>query len=214
MKRFYIKFILILFIIGCSWTSTAQIKRENFRLGFNYGSGSQNKFPFNLSHYTHEVDFYQAQINYLWKDKRKWSFEFNLEPAYYVAEHQLLHKWYIRPDDSEDYLELRELHTQKRTIKEYALNLGLLARYKINKKFSVYSIGSVGPMISDKATERLAKGFAFSDVLGFGTSYKISNFTLDIRYSVRHTSNFEIVQPNAGHNTINLQMGVMYDIYN
>lgn len=192
--------------------STAQIKKENFKFGINYGSGSQNKFPFNLDYYTHDVDFYKVQVNYLWKNKRKWSFEFNLEPAYYVAEHQLLHKWFVRPEDGDNFLELRDLYTQKRTIKEYVLNLGLLARYKIGNKLSVYSVGSVGPMVSDKATERLAKGFAFSDVLGFGTSYKVGQVLLDLRYSVRHTSNFEMKKPNSGHNTVNIEFGVLFGL--
>ena len=207
----YFRIILILFVLF-SIQSSAQIKKENFKLGFNYGSGSQNKFPFDLESYTHEVDFYKVQVNYLWKEKRKWAFEFNLEPSYYVAEHQLLNKWFIKENIGENYQELRDLHTQKREIKEYVLNIGLLARYKISNNFSLYSIGSVGPMITDKATERLAKGFAFSDILGFGTSYKISNFIVDFRYSVRHTSNFEMKDPNHGHNTVNIEFGVLYDL--
>lgn len=211
MTKLTFKIILIL-LFSFSISGNAQIKKENIKLGFNYGTGSQNKFPFDLKHYTHEVDFYKIQVNYLWKNKRKWSFEFNVEPAFYVAQHQLLNKWFIKESVGENFQELRDLHTQKRTIKEYVLNLGLLARYKILENFSVYSIGSVGPMISDKATERLAKGFAFSDILAFGTSYKIGTIQLDFRYSLRHTSNFEMKDPNHGHNTTNLEFGILFDL--
>lgn len=212
MKQNFFRVILILSLC-LSINGNAQIKKENFRLGFNYGSGSQNRFPFDLKDYSHEVSFYKIQVNYLLKDKIKWTFEFNLEPTYYVAKHQLLNKWLIKESVGENYQELRDFHTQKREIKEYVLNLGLLARYKISNKLSVYSIGSVGPMISDEATERLAKGFAFSDILGFGASYRISDFIVDFRYSVRHTSNLKMKDPNHGHNTTNIEFGVLIDLY-
>ena len=212
MNQYTRKTVLLLLFLCFSLLSVGQIKKENFKYGFNYGIGSQNKFPFDLKDYTHEVDFYKIQINYLLKTKRKWNFEINIEPAFYISEHQLLNKWFIKPNTGDDYLEQRDLHTQKRIIKEYVLNLGILARYKISNKFSVYSLGSVGPMISDKATERLAKGFAFSDILAFGTSYKFEKIILDFRYSVRHTSNFEMKDPNNGHNTTNIEFGLLFDL--
>ncbi len=190
----------------------AQIKKENIKLGFTYGTGAQDKFPFNADDYTHEVDFYKIQINYRFKDKRKWAFEVNLEPSFNVVEHQLLNRFYIKPSDSDNYMELTELYMQRRTIKEYVLNLGFITRYKIYKNVSTYAIISVGPMYADKATERLAKGFAFSDIFGLGLSYEINKLQFDLRYSVRHTSNLEFQQPNGGHNTTNMEFSVLLDI--
>ena len=212
MKFLIIKSSFLLFFTCFSFEVNAQIKRENFKIGFNYGTGSQNKFPFDHDPYTHEVDFYKFQINYLLQEKRKWAFELNVEPSYYVAEHKLLNKWFIKESSVNNFEELRDLYTQKRTIKEYVLNLGLLARYTLFKNSSIYALGSVGPMISDKATERLAKGFAFSDILAFGTSYQLNRVALDFRYSVRHTSNMEMKQPNNGHNTTNLEFGILLDL--
>ena len=212
MIKKYFQVILVIFLLGMSINGVAQIKRENLRLGFNYGTGAQDRFPFDSRQYSHEVEFYKIQINYELKQKRKWTFELNVEPAYYVAEHQLLNEYFIKESDGENYLELRDLYTQKRTIREYVLNLGFLARYTVFKNSSIYVLGSVGPMISDKETERLASGFAFSDILAFGTSYTIKNIRLDFRYSVRHTSNFEIKEPNNGHNTTNLEFGVQFKL--
>ena len=212
MNKYTRKIVLLLLFLCFSVISVAQIKKENFKYGFNYGMGSQNKFPFNSKQYSHDVEFYKIQINYLLKAKRKWSFEINAEPAFYVAEHQLLNKWFIKPNSGDDYLEQREYHTQKREIKEYVLNLGFLTRFSITKKLSVYNLGSIGPMISDKTTERLAKGFAFSDIMALGTSYEIGQVILDLRYSVRHTSNLEMKEPNNGHNTTNLEFGVLFDL--
>lgn len=212
MNTISLRSILLLIVFYFSINCNAQLKKENFKLGFNIGTGSQSKFPFDNASYTHEVDFYKFQINYLLKSKLKWAFEINVEPSYYVAEHQLLNKWFIKESVGENYQELRDLYTQKRTIKQYVLNLGFLARFGLFKNSSIYALGSVGPMISDKSTERLVKGFSFSDILAFGTSYRIDKIILDFRYSVRHTSNMEIKQPNNGHNTTNIEFGLLFDL--
>ncbi|MFV9550722.1 acyloxyacyl hydrolase [Algibacter sp. PT7-4] len=211
-KRLAISVFIILLCLSNTFKGEAQIKKENLKLGFSYGTGSQNKFPFNLDDYTHEVTFYKAQINYLIKEKRKWDFELNLEPSYNEAKHQLLNRYYVKPTDAENYQELTELYMQKRTIKEYVLNIGFIARYKIYNGISTYAIGSLGPMISDKATERLAKGFAFSDIFGLGLSYGFNKLQLDFRYSVRHTSNLELKKPNGGHNTTNAELSVLFKL--
>jgi Lipid A 3-O-deacylase (PagL) len=205
-------FIIVSLSLFNTFISTAQIKKENLKLGFVHGYGTENTFPFNKKDYDHTVTLYKVQINYLIKEKRKWSYEINIEPSYNIAEHQLLNKWFIKQSSGEDYLERRELFTQKRKIKEYTLNFGFLTRYTIFKKWSVYNLASIGPMISNKNTERLAKGFAFSDILAFGTSYKIDEIQLDFRYSIRHTSNFNFKSPNNGHNTANIEFGVLFKL--
>lgn len=202
--------LIVLVFFANSFIGHSQIKKERLKLGFAYGTGSQNKPPFDLVDYTHEVTFYKALINYRFKQKRKWAFEMSLEPSFNVAEHQLLNEHFIKPKDDENYEALRELYTQKRTFNEYVLNCGLVARYFIYKNISTYVIGSLGVMTADKATERLAKGFAFSDVAGLGLSYEINKIQLDFRYSVRHTSNLELQQPNKGHNTTNMEFGLLF----
>lgn len=211
-QKFIITFLFVLVFMANTFVGNAQIKKENLKLGFTYGTGSQNKYPFNASDYTHEVTFYKSQINYRFKETKKWAFEVNLEPSYNVAEHQLLNRYYIKPTDADNYQELTELYMQKRTIKEYVLNIGVIARYKIYNDMSTYAIGGTGPMHSDKATERLAKGFAFSDIFGLGISYELKKLQFDFRYSVRHTSNLELKQPNGGHNTTNTEFSVLYKL--
>ena len=210
--KFTLSFFIALIFLTNVFVVNAQIKKENIKLGFTFGTGSQNKFPFDLKDYTHEVTFYKAQINYRLKQNRKWAFEIYLEPSYNIAEHQLLNEQFIKPTDGVDYLEKRALFTQKRTIKEYVLNIGFIDIYFIYKDISTYAIGSVGPMISDKPTERLAEGYAFSDVFGLGVSYEINKIQLDFRYSVRHTSNLEFKQPNDGHNTTNMEVSVLFSL--
>ena len=115
-QKFTISFFMVLVFMANTFVVNAQIKKENLKLGFTYGTGSQNRYPFNASDYTHEVEFYKTQINYRFKETKKWAFEVNLEPSYNVAEHQLLNRYYIKPSDADNYQELTELYMQKRTI--------------------------------------------------------------------------------------------------
>ena len=94
----------------------AQNKQANtykLRLGFNTGFGTQGSFPFNSTDYLYNVQFYKFQINYLAMHRSKWNFEINLEPSYYLAEHQLLNKYYVKPEDGDDYLEKRDYKIMK-----------------------------------------------------------------------------------------------------
>lgn len=208
LKSIRVVFFLFVFVTS---NGVSQIKKENIKVGIAYGKGAQDKFPFDSKEYFHEATFYKLQLNYTLSRKRKWAYEVNIEPGFNIIEHQLLNKSFIQPSYGEDYLEKRELFTQKREIKEYVLNLGFIARYFIFKDVSLYALANIGPMISDKETERLAKGFAFSDVFGLGVSYDINNTQLGVRYSVRHTSNAETQQPNGGHNTTNLEFSIMFN---
>ena len=67
-------------------------------------------------------------------------------------------------------------------------------------------------MISDTETERLSKGFAFSDVLAVGLSYNLRKIRFDITPSVRHVSNAGLQSSNAGFNTKNIDFGLVYNL--
>ncbi len=186
-------------------------KNKKIRLGFNYGFGTQQSYPFNSKDYTYDVQFYKIQINYLISKKTKWSFEINVEPSIYFNEHQLLNKYYVQPNE-DDYLEKREEFTKLKPLNEYVLNLGFLTRYHVFNNFSTYILGSVGPMYSDTDTERMNAGFAFSDIIALGLSYQINTFFLDFRYSMRHVSNANLSEPNNGYNSMNFEFGLTYQL--
>ncbi len=212
-QKISVKYLFPLIYFGLlSFSTAAQLKKENIKVGFASGTGSQNRYPFNLSDYSHDVLFYKVLLNYTLKEKRKWAFELQIEPSYNVAEHQMLNQWFVKPGDYDNWEEKRDLYLQKRTIKEYVLNIGFMVRYKLIGNLSTYALGSVGPMISDKATERLAKGYAFSDVFGLGLSYQIKRWQVGFQYSVRHTSNLEMKYPNSGHNTTNTELSILYQL--
>lgn len=213
MKCIYNLILLSIFIFTFGVNAQSDLQNKNkISLGINYGLGTQESFPFNSKDYSYEIQFYKIQINYKLIESKKWSFEVNVEPSYYQAEHQLLNMYYVRPEMYDDYLEKREEFTKKKIINEYVLNIGIVARYKIYKSFSIYAMGSVGPMYSDTDTERMNAGFAFSDIFGFGVSYKINRFCLDFRYTLRHVSNLNISLPNNGYNSTNLEIGCTYQL--
>ena len=67
-------------------------------------------------------------------------------------------------------------------------------------------------MFTDTETERLSKGFSFSDVLGLGISYQTKHVTLDFRPNLRHNSNAGLQSSNAGFNTMNYDFGFVFPL--
>ena len=120
----------------------------------------------------------------------------------------MLNEYYVQPEDGDDYLLQREIYTQEKTIMEYALNIGLQVRYNISKNFSLVILGSIGPMFSDTPTERLAEGFAFSDIIQIGAGYRINRVMIEIKPGLRHVSNLNLQYPNAGHNATTIDFGI------
>ena len=204
------KNIIIILLCVFYFNSYGQ-KISRYKIGLSYGFGENEKFPFNNDDHTYDIQFYKIQLNYLIKELGKFDFEINVEPSYYQTKHQLLNEHFVTPEDP-DYLNKREEFTQLKTMNEYALGVGLLVRYPILNKWSVSILGSIAPMYLETETERMANGFAFSDVLSFGLTFKIKAIAFDVRYGVRHVSNAELQQPNSGYNTTNLEFGVLVDL--
>lgn len=212
--NYTLKTVFIIFFVFINKVNAQDIipKSNKIRLGLNYGFGTQQSYPFNSKDYTYDVQFYKIQINYLLNKRTKWSFEINVEPSIYINEHQLLNKYYVQPNDGDDYLEKREEFIKIKQLNEYVLNLGFLARYKLLNSFSTYILGSVGPMYSDTNTERMNAGFAFSDIIALGLSYQIKAIFIDFRYSMRHVSNANLSLPNNGYNSMNFEFGFAYQL--
>ena len=98
-----------------------------------------------------------------------------------------------------------------KSMNEYVLNLGVIYRYYFNSKTSVYGLANVGPMYIDTETERLQKGFAFSDIFALGSNYKFGRISLDVKCLFRHVSNANLQKPNFGYNAIGFELGTYYE---
>jgi hypothetical protein len=206
--RVQFKLLLILLLsISTVLQAIAQDTTRLMRFGFTYARGSQQCFPYNDPDYNYSFNGYKLLFNYPLKTGL-FSYELQLEPSVYAARHQLMNEYYIQPDFGDDYLLQREIYTQEKTIMEYAFNIGIQVRYNITSMFSLIFLGSIGPMYSSTQTERLAKGFAFSDIAAFGAACKFKKIMLEIKPGLRHVSNLDIQYPNAGHNATTIDFGI------
>jgi hypothetical protein len=187
----------------------AQQNKDVIRIGFDFLAGNQLIFPFNDINYSHTQKGYRLQINYLLRNG-KFSYELQIEPSYYKAEHRMLNPDFILPTGGVDYMAERVMFMKERTINEYALNIGLVTRYNFNKNFSSYLLLSTGPMYTDKETERLAQGFAFSNLISLGLGYSTGRLRFQFGPGIRHVSNANTHFPNGGHNSSTLDGGVTF----
>lgn len=203
------KKILLVLILLFAINTFSQQSKHPIAVGFNYGFGSEIK----NKDYTYTNHYYKLQINYTLSKTKNFEYQILLQPEINFATHQLKNLYFVTPDEP-DYLAKREKYTKLKDINEYVLGVGFLVRKPISKSFSIYALGSVGPMITDTETERLSKGFAFSDVLSLGVSFKTKQLIFDIRPSLRHTSNAGLQGSNAGFNTKNIEFCVSFPINN
>lgn len=208
--KLYFFFFFSVFLILKVRSQEEEKKEATILIGLNYGKSFEDEFPFNNPDYMYRNHFFKVQIKYLLKQNRNFSYELLFEPSLYFSEHQLLNKFFVKPGPN--YIEKRERFTKRKLFNEYALNIGLIVRYRLLNNFSTYFLGSIGPMISSGDTERLKKGFAFSDIFGVGFSYKQKAILFDFRMTLRHSSNANLYTPNIGHNSIGFETGISFEI--
>lgn len=201
------KTLFVCFLILNTIYTTAQEEKHPMATGFHYGFGEQIK----NTDYAYTNHFYKIQLYYSLKKTKHFQYQILLQPEVNFATHQLLNFYFVTPDDP-NFEAKRAEFTKLKDINEYVLNVGFLVRTVITKNFSFYVLGSVGPLITDTATERLSKGFAFADVLAMGLSVKVNTITFDIRPSLRHTSNANLQKPNGGINTRNIEFGLSFPL--
>lgn len=65
-------------------------------------------------------------------------------------------------------------------------------------------------MFGDTETERLARGFAFSDFIAAGAAFKTRSLLFELRPGLRHVSNADLKFPNCGHNGTTIDIAVSY----
>jgi hypothetical protein len=176
---------------------------KDYSVGFYYGFGNE----FKNRDYTFNNQYYKVQLNYLIKQTKTFRYELVIQPELNLAWHQLINSYFITPVDH-DYIKRRERFSKVNSVNQYILNFGLIIRKPISKSLSLFVLASFGPMISAAETERMAKGFAISNVLAIGVSYKLKKIEFDIRPNIRHVSNAGLSCPNSGFNTKNMEFGV------
>ena len=71
-------------------------------------------------------------------------------------------------------------------------------------------MGSSGPIISDNETERLAKGFAFSNVITVEICFKVQKFEFDITPKICYVSNSGFSSLDNSFNRKNIAFGLSF----
>ena len=203
----YKKIFFILIFIFISKSFYAQDKLSKIKLGFGYGIGNELK----NSNYSYNNRYYKLQLYHSVIQAKHLQFEVLLQPELNLAKHQLLNFYFVKPDDP-NYIEKRERYTKLKDIKEYVLNIGFLMRKPILKTASIYISGGVGPMIIDTETERLSKGFVFSNIVALGITFTINNITFEVRPNFRHVSNAGLKTVNSGYDTKNIEFGLLFSL--
>ncbi|WP_164549916.1 acyloxyacyl hydrolase [Nonlabens ponticola] len=208
-KAFHYCFLAIAFSILAGINARAQ-EKEYFidYAGLNAGFSRQDVFPYNNDNYFHESRYLKVQLGKEVWNRKKQSIEVLVEPSVYFVKHRMLNFFYIKPQDAENFMELRDRFLQPLEYEEYALNIGLIYRYEFSDLWSAYGQISIGPMIATERTERQDEGFSFSDIVGLGTTYRHDRWRYDLRFTLRHVSNADLTENNDGHNNAGIEIGV------
>src|SRR5947207_1569607 len=101
----------------------------------------------------HTNHLYKLQYYYqITTSDRKIKYGVLIQPEVNLATHQLLNLYFVEPTDPE-YVGKREEYTKFKHLNEYALNIGFTARRNLSDHFSIYLLGSCGPLFVETETE-------------------------------------------------------------
>jgi len=202
--------LVVLSIVLCLYPIEIKAQKKAWyapsKIGFLYGYGEQGGNFLNDKDYHYTTNLIKVQFYYPLKSG-KIDLELVFEPTIGFATHQLLNEHFVKPTEP-NYLALREEFTQKKNLNEYILSTNLIIRKYLYKSHSAYILLGVGPMIINERTERLAKGFSFTEVISVGLTTKVfQDLYFDIRGGYRHLSNADLKLPNSGINTAEINFG-------
>jgi hypothetical protein len=206
--KFVIIINLLLSVFAYSQDSIPKFRW--LRSGVVLGFASQNTFMKQEWDYTYESKIIKFSNHFNFSKKKKHSWEILVEPSYYHSKHQMINYWFIS-HTVENGDALRAKFMPLKTINEYVLNVGIVYRRFISLNSSVYATLNSGPMYIDTDTERLKKGFAFSDILSVGYNYKMKKISFDAKCMIRHASNANLQMPNFGLNSVGFELGSYYE---
>lgn len=208
-KSLFLFAFFLFFVLGYSQDTISRFKW--IRTGIVIGYASQNTIIKQDSDYTYETMCikFSNHLNFSRKNKHSW--EILIEPSYYRSQHQLLNYWFIShtvPNGDE----LRAKFMPLKSMNEYVLNIGIVYRRYLDLNSSVFATLNSGPMYIDTDTERLKKGFAFSDIFTFGYNYKRNRMSFDAKCVFRHVSNADLQMPNFGLNSVGFELGTYFEL--
>jgi hypothetical protein len=210
-KRFLILSILI------SYSALSQDKKKNvlkpYKIGFLYNNATNENFINDDSDYTYKTNTYKAQAFYelgIWKGL---NLELIAQPQIQFLKHQLINEQFVTPDQA-NFLEKRTEFTQLKSMQLYGIEFGFSAKKTITTKLDIQGTISLGFNFIDTRTERLAKGFTFTENFSLGFSYQtFPNSFLYLGTNLfGHVSNLNFQKPNDGYNILGFEIGLSYKL--
>jgi hypothetical protein len=204
--------LLASLVLSPARAAAAQESDPGWRVGLGASYGTQRTRPFGNRNYLHDLTGYKLQANRgLWAVGAL-GLELQLEPTVYRVRHRLLNQYFWGPSHGPDHLAESARFQRGESYEEVALNVGLVARAQVLGPLSLFVLGGVGPMWSFDGTERLARGFAFTDVIAAGAGLRMGDALLEVRPGLRHESNLQTQLPNSGHNETVLDVALSFEL--
>ena len=199
--------ILFFILLGSAYAQEKKALVKVLRTGFVYGFSTQNKYIRQDSDYRYSSHIFKFSNHFHLYKKPNYSWEATAEAGYYRSKHEAYNIWHEYFTSATDIEAERARFVPLKNMNEYVLNFGVLYRRNLAENLSAYAQGSIGPMYIDTDTERLKKGFAFSDIFALGINYKFKRFSIDFKTMIRHVSNADLKYPNFGYNAVGFELG-------
>lgn len=203
--------VLLIFLLGSTILVGQEKNKINLqkphKLGFLYSYGSEDNFIFNDPDYTYHTHIVKAQLFYQLKALKQAKLNLVLIPQYQRITHQLINEQFVTPNQ-ENYIEKRIEFMQKKGINLFGVALGISYEKPIALKTYIRAMLSLGFNHIDTRSERLAKGFTFSESLSLGIEHQLNKkAAIYLGTSFGHVSNLNFQLPNDGYNILGIELG-------
>ncbi|RCS27289.1 hypothetical protein DUT90_08290 [Polaribacter sp. WD7] len=95
----------------------------------------------------------------------------------------------------------------------YGVEFGFVVKKKLISKLDIQGGISLGFNYIDTRTERLAKGFTFTENFSLGFSYNVFKKSfIYLGTNFGHVSNLDFQKPNDGYNILGIDIGYSFEI--
>lgn len=208
--------IVLLAALVCSISiSYGQVKANSklipSKIGFEFSLGNENNVLFDDPDYSYQSNTYKIRLYYP-LIKKKFVLSLIFEPQVVHLNHQLINEQFVTPDEV-NYLEKRDRFTKKKEMTLLAIGNSISFQIILYKKLSLGVNGGIGLGYIDTATERLAKGFTFTENLNIELEHPVNaRFNMYFSTGFGHVSNLNFQRPNSGYNTLTTSLGISYNL--
>jgi hypothetical protein len=210
VKFLYICLFLNIYLAICQDKRTSILKP--FKIGVLFNYGTNENFMFDDPDYTYSTKNYKLQAFYDLGNWKNIDFELIVQPQIQSLQHQLLNFFYVTPDQ-ENFEEKTIEFMKPKAMNLYGLEFGFASKLKLTKKLDLQGTISLGFNYIDTRTERLAKGFTFTENFSLGFSHQLFEKSfLYVGTNFGHVSNLNFQKPNDGYNILGLEVGYSYQL--